>query len=279
VFRLEPPKPYRLGHAPLAQALVQLNFPLQARLSNLEGMAPIQDLLGGRYPTLTQRHVQGIQFEMSSEGPPQAMMAGGNIVFDFASDDGHRLAFSPHQVVMSASSSYGGVADFLGRFGELAHVLADVVRVPRVDRIGVRYISLAESLPGDEDAWRAWFKPEIVGWTSSGIIEDETKVHLSIQQTMLSSQPVGELADFPADVQTAVRQGIAPAGSVIPASPDIQIAIRSFLLDLDASAAGAMPCDQDLLGRHFQTLHAQIDRFFRWSLTPEGENYFELSED
>jgi uncharacterized protein (TIGR04255 family) len=89
---------------------------------------------------------------------------------------------------------------------------------------------------------------------------------------------VGELSRFPADVQALIRHGVVPGGSLVPGSPDVPVIDRAFILDLDCYVETAMPCDSSQLSGHFLALHAQIDRFFRWSLTEEGSDFFGLEE-
>jgi uncharacterized protein (TIGR04255 family) len=50
----------------------------------------------------------------------------------------------------------------------------------------------------------------------------------------------------------------------------------AFLLDIDLFVEGHQPFDGEELARQVTLLHDQIDRFFRWSLTPAGEEYFGL---
>ena len=77
-------------------------------------------------------------------------------------------------------------------------------------------------------------------------------------------------------MQAIIRHGLVPAGSAIPGVPPVKIAHRSYLIELDVFCALAQPWDEDLLSRQFETMHAQIDRFFRWTLTESGESEFGL---
>jgi uncharacterized protein (TIGR04255 family) len=82
---------------------------------------------------------------------------------------------------------------------------------------------------------------------------------------------------MPAEVQGIIRHGVAPAGSAVPGF-ETQLERDSFLLDLDLFVLGVQPFDPSALHEQFATLHGQIDRFFRWSLTDEGAEHFQLEE-
>jgi uncharacterized protein (TIGR04255 family) len=277
MFALTAPKPYRLASAPLAQAVVQLSFPLQARLSSLEGIAPIQDALAERYPVLVQHQLQSVQFQVTADGSPSAAVGSGSW-YEFSSEDGHRVTVAPDQMTLSVGEDYGGVEEFGDRFRQLAGVLAEQIHAPRVDRMGVRYLTVATLPPGDGDEWLGWFRPELVGWPGVGLLTDDATVQLAVQQTVVISRPTGALAEFPADVQAVIRHGVVPPGSSVPGSPEVSIPDRAFLLDIDVFVVAQISCDPALLKRHFTALHGQIDRFFRWSLTEKGTHHFGLVE-
>ena len=75
----------------------------------------------------------------------------------------------PAAATLSAGSTYAGVEEFAASFRRVLEALHDM-RIPRCDRIGVRYLSLAISLPGEDASWRRWFKPEFIGWSGSDVV-------------------------------------------------------------------------------------------------------------
>ena len=104
------------------------------------------------------------------------------------------------------------------------------------------------------------------------------RIASSITQTELIARPSGRLSDFPADVAALVRHGLIPEGSTVNGMPAVPVRARSFVIDADVFCAAAQPWDGGRLERQFSALHGQIDRFFRWTLTVDGERYFGYEE-
>ncbi len=152
--------------------------------------------------------------------------------------------------------------------------LADGAGVSRADRLGVRYLNIAEVPPGDDKAWRRWFRPELTGWSGSEAVGDTTRLITSITQTQLAAEPVGELSGPPVDVQAIVRHGFIPAGTMVPGVLPRQPQNPAYLLDIDLFIDGAQTFDVDELSRQVTMLHDQIDRFFFWAVAPDGAEYF-----
>lgn len=278
MFRLPAVGRYRLIRAPLAQALAQVRFPLQARLGTLEGVAAVQDQLADRYPYLAQQQVQSIELQFGPQGAPAAAVTGAGANFTFSADDGHAIVLAPDSATLTAGTGYEGVENFSARLAQMLSVLEQALGLPRCDRLGVRYLTVASTPPGDPMAWSRWFRPEVVGWAGADVVNDDATVGSAITQVSLAGRPVGDVAGLPADVQALVRYGLAPAGSSVPGIPPIQIAQESFLMDLDMFVVVAQAWDVNSLTEQFEALHGQIDRFFRWSLTDTGADHFGLEE-
>jgi hypothetical protein len=79
-------------------------------------------------------------------------------------------------------------------------------------------VDITEMPPGNDGAWREWFRPELVGWSGGSIVGEGTNVVTSITQTQLAARPVGELAGPPVDIQAIVRHGYIPANTMVPVS-------------------------------------------------------------
>jgi uncharacterized protein (TIGR04255 family) len=271
VFAIDPPGRYLLSEDPLVQALAQVRFPISARLATVEGIAPVQEGLRARYPYMAQRQQMNFQ-------PGDGMMPGlmGGFSWELRDDAGWAVVVAPDSATLSVGSAYGGVEEFARRFEELVEVLVDVERVPRCDRLGVRYVSVAETAPGDEQGWRAWFRPDLIGWVGGEVLGD-TAVLSAINQVQLSAA-ASTLFEGASAVQALIRHGLVPAGSTIPGSPPITTAAVSYILDLDVSVEAPQAFAAESLGGQFADLHSQIDRFFRWTLTPEGAIHFGFEE-
>ena len=275
MFNLPSVDRYTLHRAPLAQALAQVRFPLQARLGSLEGIAVLQERLNPQYPYLEQPPAVELQI---APGGAQAAISQTNRQYVFKGDDGHAVAVGPDVVTLTTDASYGGADDFKARFDDLLRILQEDVLIPRCNRIAAKYLTLAEVPPGEAQSWVEWFRPELLGWTGSTLLADDAHIVSAINQVQLRSRPQEAFAIFPGDVAGVVRHGLIPAGSLVDGIPPVQVASESYVIDVDLFCEFAQPWDRAHLSDQFSALHEQIDRFFRWTLTAAGESHFELEE-
>ncbi len=277
MFNLPEVNSYRLQRAPLVLALAQVRFPLIAHLQSLEGIAPIQDRLRELFPFMEQQTRQEIALTFTPQGPAAPPAMGASSQWLFTDEAGTRLTIEAGGATLSAGAEYQDIQHFARQFEQVLTAIGEAEHLPRCDRLGVRYLDVAEIPPGEEQAWHGWFKPELVGWLGSGILRDDSRVVSSLAQTTLAAPPSSFARSAPADVQAVIRHGFVSAQTTI-ADLDIEIANPSYVLDIDVFIPAPQPFDPATLAEQFRALHGQIDRFFRWSLTPEGESYFELEE-
>ena len=276
MFRLEAPTRYRLANAPLAQAVVQVRFPLIARLQSPEGIAPIQDRLRERYPYMAQR--QEIALQLAPGGPAVAAGVVGGMAWELTDDERRLVVISTGSATLSVGTAYEGVGEFAERLEQVLSVLAEEARPPRCDRLGVKYLSVAETPPGDDTAWREWFRPELTGWAASDVLDDQAVPEVVLSQVQLRGAAEGLFSGLAPDIRGAVQHGLVPAGSGIPGLPPITTKAVSYIIDLDLSVEAPQPFDTATLGSQFEALHREIDAFFRWSLTRRGEDHFGFEE-
>ena len=253
------------------QALAQVRFPLIAALETMPGVAPLQEALREAFPYMEQERVQEVSLLIGPAGPAGGAGAA-SVTWNLTNDAGTLIVIGAGSATLSAGASYTTVEAFSGDFERMLHAL-ESVGVPRCDRLGVRYLSMAVGLPGDDRSWRRWFKPELLGWAGSDTVADGV-LETSINQVMLRQPPTGDLAGPPADVQATVRHGAVPAGTDVPGIPPIQAPDPAYLLDLDVYVEGHQPFDSSRILKQFEMFHTQIDRFFYWSLTPKGTEHF-----
>ena len=272
VFELAQPRRYRLEGAPLVQALVQVRFPLVAHFHELAGVAGIQDSLLDTFPYMEQRQVQQLAITFGPEGPTPSPPAT-TVVWRFTGDDQWTLILEPGAASLFVGNEYQGVEDFASHFAHVLGALYETRRVRRCDRLGVRYLNVVEPPPGDDRAWARWFKPDLTGWISSGILSENTRLHSSLTHSQMAVKPIGPFAGAPADVQALIRHGVVPAGTDIPLeSGDVRrVEHESYVIDLDFFIQAPQHFDPAVLTKQFEALHAQIDAFFYWSLTEEGK--------
>jgi uncharacterized protein (TIGR04255 family) len=277
MFRLEAPPRYRLTRPPLNQALVEVRFPVQTGLASIEGVAPIQQQLGTLFPYLNQQQVQQLSM-LVSPGVPASAEAQTAHTWRFEDDSGWTLVLGPGSATLSIGPQYSEFREFSDRFSAVVSALSISAGVMRADRLGVRYLNIAEIPPGDEHGWRRWFRPELTGWSGTDIIGD-SRLITSITQTQLAAPPVGELAGPPVDVQAIVRHGVVPGNTVIPGAVPPQLQRPAYLIDLDIFVEAPQPFDPQELSRQVTVFHSQIDRFFYWAMTEDGAARFGCEVD
>lgn len=282
VFNVPEVGRFRLMRAPLAQALVQVTFPLVGRFQTLAGVAPLQEELADELPYMEQE--QGTQFTFAINNVPvPSPQPESTITWKFSDDSGSTLAVAPGNVILSVGSNYQGVDDFAQRLSHVLTALVKTAQLRRCDRLGVRYVDVIVVGQDDPKGWTRWLRPELTGWAGDGILGDKTTLQSQLAQTQLSAPLPESGPNSSLTMQALVRHGLLPAGSAIPGlSPtglqSTTLQQLSYILDLDLSIQQYQLFNvQDLIDQ-FRTLHAQIDAFFRWSLTDEGAQHFGLEE-
>ena len=277
MFGLVEAPDYRLIRPPLVQAIGQVRFPVRARLSSLDGIAPVQDQLNSVFPYMKQQQVQQVSLLVGPTGQPTAEGQSAQ-TWRFENDDGWTLVISADSATLSVGAEYGKFETFSVLNRAVFGALVDGAGVTRVDRLGVRFVNVAEVPPGDPDSWRNWFKSELMGWTATNVLAEGTRLITSITQSQLSAAPEGELSGPPVDIQAVIRHGYIPAKSMLPGVMKSPSESPAYLLDMDIFVDAPQPFDVDEMSRQLTMLHHQVDRFFYWSLAPAGAAHFELEE-
>lgn len=269
LIELPPVDRYRLARPPLAQALAQVRFPLVAGLQSLAGIAPLQERFETTFPYMSQNQVQELSFLIGPAGAA-APQTGTALVTEFTDDEGRLLSIHPGSATLSMGATYDGIEDFAERFSDVLRSLSEVVGVRRCDRLGVRYLNTVGA--SSNASWRSWFRTELVGWAASQIVAAEAMTQSSVSQTQLAGA-IGSV-----DAQAIVRHGLAPTGSTLPGVPPVTVSELTFFLDFDFFVTGPQRFAPESILAQFRVLHDQIDRFFRWSLTSAGADYFGLED-
>ncbi len=266
---LPSPPRYRMSAAPLAQALVQVKFPIITRLQTLDGAAAIQAALGNRYPYLAQDVIQEMSMMVGPAGPA-APQTSQNVVHELTSDDGWTVTLTVSSATLSVGEEYAGVNDFAARFAELCTALAAAAEIGRCDRLGVRYLDVVEI--ENADGWQDWFRTELVGVGSPGLSGEN--LLSSITETRLRKQPDGPFQTLQSPVEGILRHGVVPAGSMLAGVPPRAVQQRTFVFDMDTFVAAPQPFDPASLEDQFRALHAEIEKVFHWAVTDQGRARF-----
>lgn len=267
----ERPARFRLREAPLTQALVQVKFPLLARLETLAGVSPLQDRLQALFPYMNQQKVGELQVTVGPAG--MVPQTSTTTVTEFSDDEGWRLSIAPGEATLTVGSVYGGVEDLAERFAQTLKALHEDLGIRRCERIGTRFVNVVELAAGEESMWTTWFRPEICGWPIGSNLGADIRLLTTITETRLSRSSALEL---PGEVQALVRHGYVPAGTSIPTLTPEPITQPSFILDLDVFVQAPQRFEPDTLLRQFAEMHSDIETFFFWSLTEAGKDHFGL---
>lgn len=277
MFNLPDPGRYRLERPPLVLAVVQVQFPIIGRLQELAGITPIQEELRAVFPYMERLQTQQLTLAFTPGAVVQPPLAETSVGWKLTDDQGWTVLIEPGAATVSIGPSYGSIDEFAQRVELLLASLHSAGGVRRCNRLGVRYVNLAAVPPDDQQGWVRWFREELTGWIATPIVTTDTVLDSSISQTTLHSRPTGNLSVAPHQVNGVVRHGLLPAGTAIPVAtvtPLQPLSVPSFILDIDIFSTGPQPFDATNLARQFRAFHSEIDRFFRWSLAPEGEARF-----
>jgi uncharacterized protein (TIGR04255 family) len=274
MFNIPAVKQYRLINPPLIQALAQVRFPVVAKLAKLEGIADLQEALRPKFPYMEQSIESTIALDLSTE---LDVKADHNVSWHFTDDEGRLLVIGTNVMTLSIGEQYEGIESFSQLFKECLQLIFQHLALRRCTRIGIRFLDLVADT-GISPGWKEWFKGEITGWPASNIVGGATKLQSALTQTHLYYDSPSETSQVNGVMQSVVRHGLLEKGATLPGVPPINLDNRSFLLDIDFFSATTQRFDATNIDLQFKALHSQIDRFFRWSLTEEGEKEFGLEE-
>jgi uncharacterized protein (TIGR04255 family) len=274
IFDIPAPRKYRLERLPLVLAVVQLNYPIVGRLQTLEGVTPIQEALKDVFPYMNRIQVDQLAVLVGPNAPtvgePQRTVG-----WRFTDDSGWVLNLNPSSAHIAVGKEYSSVGDMEERLVAVINALVEAGEIKRAERLGVRFVNFAEIQDGEQLSWRSWFRSEIVGWTGMDFFAEGSILQSNIQQSVL----VGPNGRGPR-VQSLVRNGLIPAGSVMPTPDGSQEPLKTnaFVLDIDVFLETPQPMTKGALIEQFRSMHGDIDAFFRECLTPAGETHFGLVE-
>lgn len=277
LFNIPKVSRYRLHRPPLIQALVQVKFPLSAQFQTLAGVAPVQAGLEDFLPFMEQVQSHRVSVGLGPGGA-DSYQSESSVSWRFSNGGNWSLLLEPTAATLSAGSDYQGIDDFADRFSHVLSALTDAAKFRRCDRIGVRYVNIIDLPLGMDREWTKWFRPELTGWSSSSFLEAATELVADINQSQFRAKPVGQFADAPGGVQAIIHYGLIPPGTQVQLNPPRNLDQQSYVLDMDIFIQTGQEFRPDGLLEQLRMLHAQIDSFFRWSLTDEGAAYFGVEE-
>ena len=178
------------------------------------------------YPVVS--NLQEVAYTITPEGVTQAP---GEKILQWHSVDGVWHVSLSRRFASLYCTSYKSFSDFLARFERVLAALETRIKIPLIDRVGVRYVNRITDARLVENLVE-YVRPEVLGYTGlTGILEDVQLGSSANQARYLAG-----------DAALQVRSGLVPSGETVdPAVPPVQV--PSWVLDLDASSEKIVPFD------------------------------------
>lgn len=218
-------KKIRLSNAPLALVLCQIRWP---DFTHLQGdLTETTSALGSKledYPLIS--HIHEVAYTITPEGLQQTP---GEKVVQWQSLDGVWRVTLSRRFASLYCTSYSSFPDFQARLEQVLEALHSEVRVPLVERVGIRYVNQVTDVDFIENI-AEYVRPEVLGYAALTGASGEAKLELSANQARYGV-PGAALQ---------VRSGLVPPGETVdPAvSPAKDL---SWVLDLDSSSEEVQP--------------------------------------
>jgi uncharacterized protein (TIGR04255 family) len=243
-----------LGRSPLARALAQIRFPKLVSMSeqNIEAtLAKTIDALGEEYPILNKE--RELQFAL---GPDGVQQAEGAWLWRLQShDESWRVSLGEAFVSLEAKE-YTSRSDFINRLNFVLHIVAETIKPPFAERIGVRYTNVIDD-PSLLLRLHELVRPEVLGGFAVPRPQGVALAHMM-------SQSLYEVRDR----KLNVRWGYLPAGALVDPGLAPSEAV-SWMLDLDSFAEGRWKFNDEVLGEIAEELAHGAYRYFRWVVTEQ----------
>ncbi|ACZ32051.1 hypothetical protein Xcel_3046 [Xylanimonas cellulosilytica DSM 15894] len=220
-------KKIRLKNAPLALVLCQIRWPeFQHLRGDLGETAQAFGSVLDEYPVISNLHE--VAYTITPEGVTQQP---GEKIFQWHSIDGVWHISLSRRFVTLYCTTYTSFPDFLERLESVLEAVETQVKVPLVERVGVRYVNQVTDSRLVENLGE-YVRPEVLGYSGLAGVSDYVRLASSANQARY-------VVD---DAALQVRSGIVPAGETVdPAVSPAQV--PSWVLDLDASSERVAPFD------------------------------------
>ncbi len=278
MFNLPAPGPFLLERPPLAAAVAQVRFPLLADLQELAGIAPFQKAVRHRYPFMEQVHQQQFSVVVGPLGPTAPATADRAIAWKFTANDSWTLSLEAGAATLSVGTSYTDVEEFRVRWRDVLEALINTTEgALRCDRLSIRYVDAVDVGEASRTEWRNWFRPELVGWLASDILDVGAAARIYISQSHVVGRTSVSDVHETAPLQGLIRHGLVPVDTAVafePLSPPLKLNGPTFLVDVDLFIEVHQPFDSKVLMTQFSELQGQAAAFFWWSLTDAGKEHF-----
>ena len=240
-----------LPSAPLAKVLAQLRYPRPLDFDDSKSVEPVRRALAGRYPV--GRETKANSIIIGPAGVSQQATSETNWILEDL-DSSWRVTIADKFITIE-TNSYTSRDDFTSRLGEIIDILAETIKPPIYDRLGIRYINRLE---GHDILQELPQLVQPVALAGLAVPHEGIEVQHSLCDNIF--------IDGNAHLQA--RWGWLPQGAMIdPTIPPP--AVPYWTLDLDSFTGKGGPFEVIQLKESMQDLAERAHRFFRWIVTDE----------
>ncbi|WUH97780.1 TIGR04255 family protein [Spirillospora sp. NBC_00431] len=240
-----------LTHAPLVRVLAQIRFPRLAALDDSTIVKSFTTKVSAEYPLLQQKHEISLIISPGEAVTQQQQQAP--IWYLRSADEQWAVTVTLNSLALE-TSSYEGRTDFLQRLRYLIETFSDIVRVPYINRIGIRYTNRIYQ----QDKLRRmdhYIQPAIMG-----------AMAIPTPPGTKRSHAISDALFHTGENSLQARWGMLPANAVLdPSIPRVDA--ENWILDLDSFASVRMEAEADQIINRAQGLAEQAYRMFRWIVT------------
>jgi uncharacterized protein (TIGR04255 family) len=255
---------YMMDNPPVVRVVVQVAYPPAARLSAADGVADLQERLADSFQLQQQQPSMGLHI---SFGTTPGVVPVSNAVF--AHPDGFELTIGPDSLALAIDQRYRHRAHFAAVLEPVLATVAAAGRLKGYARMGVRYINAA---PATIEQFRAWFKPEYVGWAGGDVVAgDANRTWVLITQILRTdaASPV---------TNGVIRYGFLQNGVGADITNSEAANAPSFIADVDLGDQRPGPFEPAALSEKFRAINHEIAAFFENSMTAEGIAHFAVRQ-
>lgn len=240
-----------LSRSPLTLVVAQVRFPLVTSIGDESFIGPFQERIRATYRDLRREEETQVLL-----GPDGVQTAKGSVVWRFSDHpDGWELALAPEFLAL-ATNNYSHRRDFLERLSDVLQALEEWLSLPRIRRLGVRYIDRIQE-PEHLERLGELLRREVLGPHQ---VQRPNEVSLHNLLTDCDYR-------FTDGSALHARWGLLdPRTSFDPAIAPVDT--PSWVLDLDASH-GETDFDVAAIADQAQHFTDRIYRYFRWAVSDE----------
>lgn len=253
-------KSIRLTDAPLELVLCQVRWPELTFLQE-DRLRPLALQFGegiADYPIFSEG--KEINYIITPEGVTQNVVGS---VYQWTSADQTWHVSLAKRFFTLYCTKYSQYPDFDKRLRGLLEQLRLVVKVPMIERVGVRYVNRIVDEAALEDL-NKMISPQVLGYQALPLEIGEASLKASNNVAIYS---IG-------DCNLQVRSGIVPPGETVDPALAPLASRPSWVLDLDASTEGRWILDTDEVADRAGHLSDIAYDFFKMVVTEEFEDQF-----